>query len=104
MGVFLILIAFVAIMFFSYLSYRKSEAKEQGTQYDGNGKVIGDFGKKVLYYAVIAGVFILMSICIISLEALIFDEPNRGYIYGAFALAAVVTGGVGKLCKKWLKI
>lgn len=104
MGVFLIFVAFVAIMLFAYLSYRKSEAREQGIQYDGNKKVIGDFGKKVLYYAVIAGVFILVSICVISLEAIIFDEPKRGYIYGAFALAVVVTGGVGKRCKKWLKI
>lgn len=103
MEVFLIFVAFVAIMLFAYLSYRKSEAKEQGAQYDGNKKVMGDFGKKVLYYAVITGVFILVSICVISLEALIFDEPKRGYIYGAFALAAVAAGGVGKLCKKWVK-
>ena len=104
MGIFLIVIAFVVIMLVAYLSYRKSEAEEHGTQYEGNGTVMTDVGKKALYYAIMAVVFIVATVGIVSLESLIFEEPKRGYVYGAFALAVMVAGFVGKLCKKWLKI
>lgn len=102
MEMFLVFIAFIAIVIAVYISYRKSEAKEMGTEYKGNGYVMSELGKKVLYYALIAITFVVVSICIISLEAVVFEEPKRGYVYGAFAIAATIAGCVGKLCKRFL--
>lgn len=95
-----VFVAFIVIaaIYFMYSSLRVNRKESEVSSVKEDGKVVA---KMVFRYVSIAVTFIVCMVILVAIEAQ-FVEPNKGFIFGDFAVSAMASGFVGSLLKKKL--
>ena len=95
--VFLTFIAIAAI-YFMYSSLRVNRKEGEASSVKDDSKKVA---KMVFRYVAIAITFVVCMVVLVAIESQ-FVEPNKGFIFGDFAVSAMAAAFVGSFLKKKL--
>lgn len=95
-----VFVAFIAIaaIYFMYSSLRVNKNEGETSSVKDDSKKVA---KMVFRYVAIAITFIVCMVVLVAIESQ-FVEPNKGFIFGDFAVSAMVAAFVGRFLKKKL--
>lgn len=95
-----VFVAFIVIaaIYFMYSSLRVNRKEGETSSVKEDSKTVA---KMVFRYAAVVISFVVCMVVLIAIEAQ-FLEPNKGFVFGDFAVSAMVASFVGKLLKNKL--
>ena len=95
-----VFVAFIAIaaIYFMYCSLRVNRKEGESSSVNYDSKKVA---KMVFRYIAIAITFVVCMVVLVSIESQ-FVEPNKGFIFGDFAVSAMASAFVGRFLKKKL--
>lgn len=95
-----VFVAFIAIaaIYFMYCSLRVNRKEGEPSSVNDDSKKVA---KMVFRYVAISITFVVCMIVLVAIESQ-FVEPNKGFIFGDFAVSAMAAAFVGSFLKKKL--